>query len=151
MSGGNVLNVIRCTNTRRIVRVALDRGWEWIGYTRSGHVELRWPATDTRIHCATTPSDSNSWKQLARTIKRVSGVETWEKGNHRRSRKPRRGPDPEVEASRRRHAAMLARREQQQREAREAERRQWLGARVAEVQEQHRLEIESLMQPGWGR
>src|SRR6478752_3567562 len=100
--GGSVLNVIRCKDTRRIAASALDQGWEWIGYTRAGHVEFRWPATDTRLHCATTPSDRNAWKAFARNIKQVSGVETWEKSNHRRPRKKAdKSAEVQLEASRR--------------------------------------------------
>src|SRR6478752_2256971 len=102
MSGGSVLNVIRCQDPRRIAASALDQGWEWIGYTRAGHVEFRWPATDTRLHCATTPSDRNAWKAFARNIKQVSGVETWEKSNHRRPRKKAdKSAEVQLEASRR--------------------------------------------------
>jgi len=152
MSGGSVLNVIRCKDTRRIAASALDQGWEWIGYTRAGHVEFRWPATDTRLHCATTPSDRNAWKAFARNIKQVSGVETWEKSNHRRPRKKAdKSAEVQLEASRRRHQGKVARLEAARSAAEAAQRRRELAADRAADDDQHRREIESLMRPGYGR
>jgi len=152
MSSGSLLNVIRCGDTRRIMASALDQGWEWVGYTKSGHVEIRWPETDERVHCATTPSDRNAWKAFARQIKRASGVETWQRGNRRASRKTiARGVDPEVAASRRRHAAEAERREAARAAAEEQRRRRQLAADRAGEDDRRRREIESLMRPGYGR
>lgn len=149
---GSVLNVIQCPDTRRVMREALDKGWEWVGYTKSGHVEIRWPATGALLHCATTPSDRNSWKQFARNIEQVSGLLVVRKGNRRRSKKSTRVQvDPQIEASRRRHAAAQAA-EVAQREAAEVARQcAALAAERAAESDRHRREIESLMMPRYGR
>lgn len=149
---GQLLNIIRCPETRRVMRAALDQGWEWIGYTKSGHVEIRWPATDALLHCATTPSDRNALKQFARNIEQVSGVVTYRKGNHRRSKKSTKPQvDPQIAASRRRYAATQA----EQAAAREAaelqRRRQAAAAEASRRDDQHVRDIASLMRPGNGR
>lgn len=154
MSGHrDVIGVIQDPDSRKVVLGALEAGWQWIGYTKGGHVELRWPETDTRIHVATTPSDTNAWKQLARTIKKVSGVQVVEIANHRQSRKPSTNhrEAAEIAAARRRH------REAEQR-AEEARRRRAREAReLAEARrksyddDRHVHEIQSLMMPGYGR
>ena len=141
---GYLLNVIQCADTRRMMRKALDSGWEWVGYTKGGHVEIRWPATGALLHCATTPGDANSWKAFARNVKQVSGVDVRNRGNRRRSRKPLNQPDRQIEAARRKHAERIARAARD--EADETRR-----SASAIESDQHRRDIESLMQPGWGR
>lgn len=148
--GGYLLNVIHCANTRKIMRTALDKGWEWVGYTKSGHIEIRWPATGALIHCATTPSDPNSWKAFAREVTKVSGVEVWRKGNKRRSRKPANRPDLQVEASRRRHAEQGRAAVEREREQHLAARRRQAAIEAAAESERRRRDIEFLMRPGFG-
>lgn len=153
MSGhGDVVKVIRDRDTRRVVEAALAGGWEWVGYTKGGHVEIRWPENDARLHCGTTPSDKNAWKYFAKDIERISGVKVWQKGNRRASRKSLADPGlAEVEAARRRYA-----REQQQAEAaaqarEHREQRRTLTRRELAEHDRHVHEIESLMRPGYGR
>jgi len=145
------LDVIQDKDTRRVMRLALKAGWEWIGYTKTGHVEIRWPATDQLLHCATTPSDRNAWKAFARSIERVSGVKVRPQVKHGRSRQKTAGPDPEVLASRRRFLAEKAAGQERVRRQREARERQRLAAERAASADQRRREIENLMQPGWGK
>lgn len=153
--GGPLLNVVQCPDTRRVLRAALDAGWRWVGYTKSGHVEIEWPPTGELLHCATTPSDRNAWKQFARSVQKASGVELLAKVNRRRSRKNPLAPDKQVEAQRQKHRRQVAQRaaaaaaEAQRRE--EARRRQAAAAARAADDERNRREIESLMRPGYGR
>lgn len=152
--GAGVLNVIHCERTRHVMREALNAGWEWIGYTKGGHVEIRWPENGALIHCATTPSDPNSWKAFAKEIERVSGVEVWRKGNRRRSRRRTNGADVQVQAARRKHREeyeqRLAQQEAARQAARTAELRRRADAERAAAADEHRHEIEALMRPGWG-
>jgi hypothetical protein len=71
---------------RRTVREALAAGWRWDGFSGTTHARIVWPETGDRLSFGTTPSVA-SWKSLANDIKKVSGVETWRKGNRKRSRK----------------------------------------------------------------
>lgn len=157
MSGhGDVLVVIRCANTRRVVSAALEAGWQWVGYTKAGHIELRWPPKDVRIHCASTPSDSNAWKVLARTIKRVSGVTTVQVANHKRSRKGRGTKDEvQVAAARRRYEREQQQAEQkrihQERQRQQEARERAASRAVSADDDRHLREIRSLMMPGYGR
>jgi hypothetical protein len=146
---GYLLNIIHCGNTRKVMRAALDAGFEWVGYTKGGHIEIRWPSTGQLLHCATTPSDPNSWKAFAREVHSVSGVEVWRKGNRRRSRKSTRpGTDAQVEASRQRHARRIeAGRAAAEREE-AADRRRIAEASRILAADRHRREIEELMRPG---
>lgn len=152
----HVLQTIQCADSRRIVERALNAGWEWVGFTKGGHGQLRWPATGVVIPFAATPSDKRyAWRNLARRIKAESGLDFTQNGNRRRSRKNPNVPDPQVEAARRRHQRQIAARqaaEQQQRAEREAARiRQQAAACRAADEDRRRREIESLMRPGWGR
>lgn len=153
--GAGLLNVIHCERTRHVMREALGAGWEWIGYTKGGHVEIRWPETGALLHCATTPSDPNSWKAFAKEVERVSGVEVWRKGNRRRSRRRTNGPDEALQAARRKHRAEYERRLAQEEAARQAamqaQVRRSLAADRAAREDEHRHGIEALMRPGNGR
>lgn len=71
---------------RRVVREALAGGWRWDGFTGTTHCRITWPKSGESLTFGTTPSVA-SWKSLATEIKRASGVETWRKGNRKRSRK----------------------------------------------------------------
>lgn len=150
-----VLSKIQCPESRHIVELALDNGWEWMGFTKSGHGQLRWPDTDQCIPFAATPSDKRyAWRQLARRIKSVSGLDFTQNGNRRRSRKNPNQPDREVAASRARYqrqveAQRRAAEHHQNAAAMAREQREAQAARAAES-ERRRREIESLMRPGWG-
>lgn len=153
----HVLQTIQCPESRRIVELALKGGWEWVGFTRGGHGQLRWPATDQVIPFAATPSDKRyAWRQLARRIKFVSGLDFTGNGgaNRRRSRKPLTVSDPQVEASCRRYerqqAAALAAAQHAADQREQARIRQAAAADRAAAEDKHRREIESLMRPGWG-
>lgn len=158
MSANHVLRTIQCPESRHVVAQALDNGWEWLGFTKSGHGQLRWPATGQVIPFAATPSDRRyAWRQLARRIKLVSGLDFTGNGgtNRRRSRKnPNNVVDLQVEASRRRYqrqqeaATAAAQSTSDEREL--AQVRQAQAAARAAVEETRRREIESLMRPGWG-
>lgn len=159
---GYLLNIIHCPDTRRVMKAALEAGWEWVGYTRSGHVEIRWPATGAVEHCSTTPSDRNSWKAFARSLKRASGVDVLPRSGKRRSRKTVQRTDFSLQVARR-ERDVFASQQDADRRAAEADRRRVEAARRRRVDEdlarterlvaaeRHRLEIEDLMQPGWRR
>lgn len=84
-NNGNHLGAhVQDKDTKRIVTNALNAGWEWVGITKGGHLELRWPATDQRVWCGTTTGDRNSWKWFARDIKRICGVDVTVKVKKRR-------------------------------------------------------------------
>lgn len=68
---------------RKVVRNALEAGWEWVRYTKAGHIEIRWPATDARLFTGTTPSDRNAWKAFARQIEKASGIDARVKAGRR--------------------------------------------------------------------
>lgn len=77
---------ITCPDMRRVVREALHNGWTWDGFSGTTHARIVWPKTGDRLTFGLTPSVA-SWKSLATDIRRVSGVQVWRKGNHKRSRK----------------------------------------------------------------
>ena len=83
---GDPTRGITCPDMRRTVREALAGGWRWDGFSGTTHARIVWPKTGDRLSFGTTPSVA-SWKSLASDIKKVSGVETWRKGNRKRSRK----------------------------------------------------------------
>lgn len=154
MKYGDVLGSVHCERTRAVLRAALDAGWEWVGLTKSGHVEIRWPETDARLHCGTTPS-GNSWKAFARDVERVSGVVVWRKGNRRRSRKSTAAEDEAVRAARRKHREAyeerLARQQLDREAARQGQAARTLAAQQAALSQQREREIQDLMRPGRGR
>lgn len=157
---GDLVNVIQCRDTRKVMAGALDAGWSWIGYTKSGHVEIQWPATGQLLHCATTPSDPNSWKRFAVQIFKASGVDLRPKGNRRRSRKPSQGSDFSLAQVRRDRSrgtspsGWTSETPSQPREIASLERRRMQhqadAARAVEA-ERRRRDIEDLMRPGYGR
>lgn len=115
---------------------AIKAGWVYLG-TAKNHTRgtIQWPSTGAIVHFSTTPK-SGGWKTTAQMIYDASGVDLRRKGNSRRSRKnfARQVEDPQLEASRRRHA--------QERKAREARERE---IAALEAAERRRREIEGLM------
>lgn len=85
----NQLRGITSPDLTRVIRAALQGGWEWVGHTGTTHAQIQWPPTGEKITFGLTPS-VGSWKTTATEIKRISGVEVWAKGNRRRSRKATR-------------------------------------------------------------
>lgn len=164
MSTIRIGTLVHCENTRRVLMEALDKGWTYVGYTKGGHLEISWPATDARLFCATTPSDRNGWKTFAKDIEKASGVVTHRKGNRRQSRKPVKPSGFSLEAAMREQRAGVgdmaaaeaerARRVAAAKHEREARLRREEARRrandVAEA-ERHRQQIEDLMQPSYGR
>lgn len=147
--GGALVRVPGITNPDMSATIngAVAAGWEHVG-TRSGHTTgvIRWPATGAEVTFSTTPR-SGAWKYVAEDIYRASGVDLRRKGSNRRSRKnfARASTDPQVEASRRRHAeawdSKLEEREMARQEA-ELRRRE---IRAIQAAERRRREIEDLM------
>jgi hypothetical protein len=112
----NLLNVVKSPDMRRVVKAALDGGWEYVGITKTGHLEIRWPETGQSLFTGTTPGDTNAWKHFATDIKKVSGVVCWQKGNRKRSRKNPNKPDPQIAAARAKYQRRLhAQRQQEKR------------------------------------
>jgi hypothetical protein len=150
VSNGYLLNSVQCPDTRRCVKEALAGGWEWVGITRQGHLELCWPPTDQRIFSSTTPSSSGSWKHLARDIERVSGLVVWRRAKRRPGKsKAERKAAAETQANRERTRAQS--RTDRLAADRAARERRQVEASVIVARDRERRGIESLMRPGYGR
>lgn len=112
-------------------------GWRFDGYLGSDHVRV----VHDDGHRATLPATPSEYRSLLNslaTLERLCGQKL-PRVNHRRSRKPTRtAADPEVEASRRRHAD-----ESEQKQAAKAKRDAEI--RATEASERRRREIEELM------
>lgn len=84
-TGERRLRAVRDKDTRTIVRNALAGGWVFVRYTKAGHIEIRWPATNQSLFTGTTPSDRNAWKTFARDVLAVSGIDPRVKPSKRRT------------------------------------------------------------------
>ncbi len=80
------LRGITSPDLTKVVRTALQSGWEWIGFTGTTHASIAWPKTGEKVTFGTTPGVA-SWKTTATEIEKISGVKVWHKGNKKRSRK----------------------------------------------------------------
>lgn len=119
---------------------AIKAGWVYVGTSKNHTVgRIQWPATGAVVNFSTTPR-SGSWKTAAQMIYDASGVDLRRKGSTRRSRKnfAKEAHDPQVEASRRRHADQFA----SEAAAREAWQRE---VAATAASERRRREIEELM------
>jgi hypothetical protein len=96
----SVLRGITNADLKQTVSKALQAGWELSEFTGTTHVYIVWPKTNERVSIATTTSDRNSYKNVARKIEKISGVEVIPKHRHRRSRKVVKATDYSTETSR---------------------------------------------------
>lgn len=150
MSRDKQLRGITCPDMTKIIRAALEQGWEWHGFTGGTHAQIRWPKSGAIVRFGTTPSVA-SWKSVSTEIERLSGVTTWRRGNRKRSRKNFAAVDPQVEGARKKYAAEHAERleaaysERERARMTEAQRR--ADAQRTAQSERRRREIEELMRP----
>lgn len=84
------LRGITSPDLTKIIRAALQQGWEWLGFTGTTHAAIRWPQTGEKVTFGTTPGVA-SWKTTATEIEKISGVKVWHKGNRKRSRRAMSG------------------------------------------------------------
>lgn len=123
-----------------VERAATALGFKFAGYDGSGHVVWAHP-NGARYSTPASPGEYRGVRNAVAALERLSGNKL-PRVNHRRGRKPS-GPavDPEVEASRRRHAETF--------DAKVAERdAQRVAAERAANADRRRREIEDLMRPG---
>lgn len=145
------MNVRGITNADMSATIngAVKAGWVHLG-TKPGHTvgQIQWPKTGAIVNYSTTPK-AGGWKTVAQMIYAESGVDLRRKGSNRRSRKnfSRREIDPQVEASRRRHAEAFAERASEREAQRMTEERRLAAARHAAEADRRRREIEELMRP----
>lgn len=132
---------------REIVDLAHALGFTFEGYDGSGHVVLSL-SDGTRTSIPATPSEYRGRKNSIAALERLSGRKL-PRAKHRRSRKSFAvTADPEVEASRRRHAETFAEKADEREAARAAEQQRIVAAQQAAADERRRREIEDLMRPG---
>lgn len=94
------LRGITSPDLTKVVRAALQQGWEWLGFTGTTHAAIQWPQTGQKVTFGTTPSVA-SWKTTATEIERISGVKVWHKGNKKRSRRAIKGSGFDLYTARR--------------------------------------------------
>lgn len=141
--GGPVVN----SQAREVVDLSALLGFTFEGYDGSGHVVLSLP-DGRRTSIPATPSEYRGRRNTIAALERMSGRKL-PRANHRRSRKSFAvKADPEVEASRRRHAETFAARAAERDAARESEKRRQAAAEAEAAAERRRRDIESLMRPG---
>lgn len=146
--GGALMNVRGITNPdmSTLINGAVAAGWVHVG-TKSNHTRgvIRWPATGEEVTYSTTPA-RGAWKSRANEIFQISGVDLRRHGSNRRSRKNFAvAVDPQVEASRRRHAEAWSKEEGAREAAAAAERQRQAEIRTIQAAERRRREIEDLM------
>lgn len=121
-------------------------GFKFAGYDGSGHVTWVHP-NGARYSTPATPSEYRGVRNSIAALERLSGCKL-ARPNHRRSRKSFAiQADPEVEASRRRHAETFADKADERDAAKEAERARIADAQRTAAAERRRREIEELMRP----
>ena len=86
MSKESLLRGITNDDLKRMVRKALDNGWEIKGFTGTTHVQLVWPKTGETVGFGTTISDRNYWKSFARRVESISGITMLDKHKHGKAR-----------------------------------------------------------------
>ena len=113
-------------------------GFTFLGYDGRGH--LVWEHPRGRVSTPATPSEWRGAKNAIAQLERAAGTKL-PRPNHRRGRKPAApAVDPQVEASRRKHAETY--------DEKCAEReRQKAQAAAAAAADRRRREIEELMRP----
>lgn len=125
---------------------AIKAGWVYVGTTKNHTTgQIQWPETGAVVKFSTTPK-SGGWKTVAQLIYDASGVDLRRKGSNRRSRKSMRiQADPQVEASRRKHAQTWEERQAEQAARLAAERIRAAEIEAIKASERRRREIEELM------
>lgn len=150
-----ILPHISDPDTRRVVRETLDDPrWFFVGINGRGHGQLRFTPTGETLDFGMTPGDRNAWKELAKSVERISGTVVWRRGNRKPGRLKRATRTALSKRQLRERetferAAETKARTYREALAREAER--VTSARRAEVEYLRELEIRALMMPGHSR
>ena len=131
----------------QVEAAAKKLGYKFAGYDGSGHIVWAHP-NGARYSTAATPSEWRGVRNAIAALERLSGRKI-ARPNHRRGRKsPAVQPDPEVEASRRRHAETFEAKAAERDRIKEAEALRLADAQRTAAAERRRQDLEALMRPG---
>ena len=126
-------------------KIACDE-WEFVGTSGGDKGILRHKSGATVAYgLHDGGNDWNGPRNFATEVQRICGCRLIEHRGRKRSRKSAPGADPQVEASRRRHAAEFAAKAEERERQRAQEEQRRLAAERAAADDRRRREIEGLM------